>query len=255
MSDIKMTPEVLWAQRSSSSDAAKNYIILTIMVPDVAKDSMQLDLKPTSLVFTGRSTSKNTTYHLELEFYSEIDVENSKTNQTARDIEMILRKKEMKEEYWPRLLKESKRVHYLKTDFDKWVDEDEQDAVADDADNMGAGAGGMPGMGGGDGGFGGIDFSKLGAGAGGMGGMGGMEDMMKGMGGMGGMGGGEDDDDADEDDEDMPELEDEASSSKTGGASAATIPKVEEISEAAAKGEASDPLPATTGNPKIEEVS
>jgi len=30
-----------------------------------------------------------------------------------------LRKKELKEEYWPRLLKESKRVHYLKTDFDK----------------------------------------------------------------------------------------------------------------------------------------
>ncbi len=89
------------------------------MVPDVAKDSLQLDLKPTSLVFTGRSTSKNTTYHLELEFYSEIDVENSKTNQTARDIEMVLRKKELKEEYWPRLLKESKRVHYLKTDFDK----------------------------------------------------------------------------------------------------------------------------------------
>lgn len=89
------------------------------MVPDVATDSLQLDLKPTSLTFKGRSTSKNTTYHLELEFFSEIDVENSKTNQTARDIEMILRKKELKEEYWPRLLKESKRVHYLKTDFDK----------------------------------------------------------------------------------------------------------------------------------------
>lgn len=25
----------------------------------------------------------------------------------------------MKEEYWPRLLKESKKMHFLKTDFDK----------------------------------------------------------------------------------------------------------------------------------------
>jgi hypothetical protein len=32
---------------------------------------------------------------------------------------MVLRKKELKEEYWPRLLKDSKKVHYLKTDFDK----------------------------------------------------------------------------------------------------------------------------------------
>merc|ERR1711964_553311 len=62
--------------------------------------------------------------------------------------------------------------HFLKTDFDKWVDEDEQDeAPEDDLANMG-GMGGMPGMGdmssmmGGAGGdFGGIDFSKLGGAA------------------------------------------------------------------------------------------
>ena len=34
-------------------------------------------------------------------------------------MEFVLRKKEKKEEYWPRLLKESKKVHFLKTDFDK----------------------------------------------------------------------------------------------------------------------------------------
>ena len=75
----------------------------------------------------------------------------------------MLRKKELGEEYWPRLLKDKAKMHFLKTDFDKWVDEDEQDAVPEDA--MGGGAGGMPdmgamggmgGMGGGDGGFGGI---------------------------------------------------------------------------------------------------
>ena len=54
-----------------------------------------------------------------LDFYGEIDVENSKTNHSARDVEFVLRKKELKEEYWPRLLKESKKVHFLKTNFDK----------------------------------------------------------------------------------------------------------------------------------------
>jgi hypothetical protein len=80
---------------------------------------MKLDLKPTGLSFTGTSDTKKTTYHVELEFFDEIDVENSKTNHTPRDIELILRKKEMKEEYWPRLLKDKAKVHFLKTDFDK----------------------------------------------------------------------------------------------------------------------------------------
>jgi len=80
---------------------------------------MKLNLTPTKLTFTGTSETKKTTYHVELEFYAEIDPENSKTHHTARDVEMILRKKELKEEYWPRLLKESKKMHFLKTDFDK----------------------------------------------------------------------------------------------------------------------------------------
>jgi hypothetical protein len=108
---------VLWAQRSSSTEAEKNIIFLTISAPDVPK--IDVDLKPTSLTFTGHSETKKTTYHVELEFYAEIDVENSKTNHTSRDVEFVLRKKELKDEYWPRLLKESKKVHFLKTDFDK----------------------------------------------------------------------------------------------------------------------------------------
>lgn len=80
---------------------------------------MKIDLKPTSLIFTGYSETKKATYHVELEFYGEIDVENTKKNLTPRDVEFVLRKKELKEEYWPRLLKESKKVHFLKTDFDK----------------------------------------------------------------------------------------------------------------------------------------
>lgn len=80
---------------------------------------MKLDLKSTGLTFSGHSDTKKTTYHVELEFYEEIDVDESKTFHTARDVELVLRKKEPKEEYWPRLLKDSKKVHFLKTNFDK----------------------------------------------------------------------------------------------------------------------------------------
>lgn len=110
---------VLWAQRSNATVPEKNLVLLTISVPDVPKDKMQLDLKPTGLVFTGHSDSLKKTYHLDIEFYAEISKEDSIVNHTGKNVELRLRKKEMKEEFWPRLLKDSKKVHYLKTDFDK----------------------------------------------------------------------------------------------------------------------------------------
>jgi len=187
-------PEVTWAQRSSTSEPEKNHIFVAINVPDVDPKKIKLDVQKDSLDFTGYSESKKADYHVKLEFYAEIDPSASKINHSARAVELVLQKKELKEEYWPRLLKDSKRVHFLKTDFDKWVDEDEQDAVAEDDDymsKMGGMPGGMGGMGA-DGGFGGIDFSKLG-GAGGMGGMGGFGDEDMG-------------EEEEEEDEDMPEL-------------------------------------------------
>ncbi|POR36041.1 Protein wos2 [Tolypocladium paradoxum] len=205
------TPEVLWAQRSSVSDAAKNFVYLTISVPDVPKEGLQLDLKPTGLTFTGTSGTLRRKYHVELEFYAEIDPKESNINHTAKNVEMKLQKKELKEEYWPRLLKDSKKLHFLKTDFDKWVDEDEQnEAPEEDFSKFAGGMGkssGMPGMGGD---FGGIDFSKLGGGAGGMPDMGAMGlDSMSDLSSSANPEDDDGDDDDDDDDDDMPALEGE----------------------------------------------
>ncbi|KAF1951476.1 HSP20-like chaperone [Byssothecium circinans] len=114
-----VTPEVTWAQRSSSTEPEKNYIFLTIVAADVPESDKQLELTPTKLTFKGASTSKKVTYAVELEFYAEIDPQESKIHHTGRDFELVLRKKELKEEFWPRLLKDNKKVHFLKTNFDK----------------------------------------------------------------------------------------------------------------------------------------
>ncbi|KAK4543597.1 hypothetical protein LTR36_005492 [Oleoguttula mirabilis] len=255
-----ITPEVTWAQRSSKTDAEKNHIFLTISVPDVEPKKLQLDIQPDHVNFSGYSETKKATYAVKLALYGEIDPSATKVHHTGRDVEMVLQKKDLAEEYWPRLLKDKAKVHFLKTDFDKWVDEDEQDAIPDDDDYMSrmggaggaggpGGAGGMGGMGGGDGGFGGIDFSKLGGAGGmggmegmmgGMGGMEGMQNMMSGMGGMGGMGGGaggmgddDDDDEEGDDDEEMPALEGEeegdAKEGASGASKAASGSKIEEV--------------------------
>ncbi|KAF4760484.1 hypothetical protein N7455_001273 [Penicillium solitum] len=206
-----LTPEVTWAQRSSDSDPERNYLYVNIKAAEVPKADATLSITEKNVSFKGISR-KGVTYNVSLDLFAEIDPENSKVNHTDRDVELVLRKKELKQEFWPRLLESKQKMHFLKTNFDKWVDEDEQDEAGEDdyANNFGGfggEGGGDPNAGPGAGGLGNIDFSKLG-GMPGMGGMGGgMPDLSAlagGMGGMGGMPGGEG---AEEDDEDLPELE------------------------------------------------
>lgn len=101
-------------------------------MPDVSASEMKLDIQPTSVIFTGTSGTLKKKYHVELPLYGEIDTSASAVHHTAKNVEMKLQKKELAEEYWPRLLKDNKKMHFLKTDFDKWVDEDEQDEAPED---------------------------------------------------------------------------------------------------------------------------
>ncbi|KAK9362299.1 putative Hsp90 binding co-chaperone [Lipomyces starkeyi] len=180
-------PEVLWAQRSSQSEPDKNLIYLTINAIDVT--SPDVTITPTSLSYKGTSASGKE-YAVDLEFFDEIDVDNSKKTITGRDAFFILRKMEAKEEFWPRLVKDKRKVHYIKTDFDKWVDEDEQETATGD-DFAGYG--------------GGMDFSSL------------QSELGSAMGGLGGAGMpptgpssfGLNEDSDDDDGEELPELVDD----------------------------------------------
>lgn len=167
-STTTQTPTVLWAQRSSEDDAAKNIIYLTIQISDPI--DLKIDLKSDHLIIDSKSNDSvysSIDYHLQIDFFKEIDPDQSKINtENGSHIFMILRKKDQQEEYWPRLTKEKLKYHYIKTDFDKWVDEDEQDEVKDDPNDFGG-----PGGPGGPGGA--MDFSQMLSGMGGLGGAGG----------------------------------------------------------------------------------
>ncbi|KAG7662134.1 SBA1 [[Candida] subhashii] len=159
-------PRVLWAQRSNEDDASKNVLYLTVEMLDYT--DTKIDLKPTYLKVEANSPDKTIHYDLNIDFFDEVDPEHSHVNtENGSHIFMVIRKKTIKEEYWPRLTKEKLKYHFIHTDFDKWVDEDEQNEAAKVDDELGN----MMNMGGG--GAGGLDFSQLMAGAGGAGGLGG----------------------------------------------------------------------------------
>ncbi|PFH54712.1 hypothetical protein AMATHDRAFT_72472 [Amanita thiersii Skay4041] len=144
-------PEVLWAQRSSDTDDEKNIVFLTVNLPDIQENTLRYDLQPTKITLEAKAgnASKNIEerdYAFTIDFFAEIDPEKSTTRLTSRSFNLIIRKKEKKLEYWPRLTKEKVKTPFVKTDFSKWVDEDEQDGAIkdldDDFDGMGAGLGG-----------------------------------------------------------------------------------------------------------------
>jgi hypothetical protein len=91
---------------------------VNIKAADVSKADAKLDITPKNVTFAGDS-KKGVRYQVSLDLYGEIEPENSKVNHSDREIELILRKKELKEEFWPRLLETKQKIHFLKTDFDK----------------------------------------------------------------------------------------------------------------------------------------
>jgi len=69
---------------------------------------------------------KKKLYENTLELYKEIDAEKSRYYVRDRVIEVILLKKE-EGPYWPQLLKQKLKMHWLKVDFTKWKDENDSD--------------------------------------------------------------------------------------------------------------------------------
>lgn len=174
----------------------QNVVMLTINVPNLPPaPATKLDLTPTGFEFHSKTGDKakgipDKEWAFKLDFFAEVVPEESKISQTSKSLYLVLRKKEQKEEYWPRLSKDKIRLHNVKTDFDKWRDEDEQDELEDLGDGGMGGMGGMPGMPGGAGGF---DPSMLGGMGGGAGGAGGFDpSMLQGLGGGAGGAGGMD---------------------------------------------------------------
>lgn len=164
-------PEIRWAQRSSSSSPEKNILYLTVCVPDLEDE--KISLSPKSFSIEGHDGTNK--YSAKFDFYEEIVPEKSLRHKSGQGYVFVLRKKEAKDEFWPRLTLDKTRRLWIKTDFDKWVDEDEQEGAANpDTSGMeNLDLQSLMGAAGGGGSAGGMDFSQLAAGGGG--GAGGMD--------------------------------------------------------------------------------
>lgn len=159
-----LAPKVQWAQR-------RDKLFLTVCLDNITDQS--IDVKDSSISYKCKGGPRSIDYEFFIEFHKEVDTEKVKHLLSGRECTIQIHKKE-EEGFWPRLTKDSKKLHFLKTDFSRWKDEDDTD------DEEG----------------GGEDFN--------------LDDMMQSMGGLQGAGGpqglgGEEEEDSD--DEDLPDLQ------------------------------------------------
>lgn len=134
-------PTLRWAQTSDR-------LFITIDIPD-AQD-VKLKLEPEGkFFFSAIGGAEKIPYEIDIDLYDKVDINESKASVGMRNIRYMIEKAEKK--WWSRLLKqEGKPPVFVKVDWDKWVEEDEEteNKSGNDID------------------FGDMDFSKLGMGAG-----------------------------------------------------------------------------------------
>lgn len=110
----------------------RNVIYLTVNLKDVESSTLELEVTSTFLDLKAKSTTSDEEYALHIDFFKEIDQSLIRQTLTGSHIFFVLTKKDLDEEYWPRLTKEKVKYRNIRTDFDRWVDEDEQDEKADE---------------------------------------------------------------------------------------------------------------------------
>ena len=90
--------------------------------------SEKIELTDTNLNFTGSSGGKD--YEVHIEFFKNVkaSAEESKYKVTPRSVQFYVLKEKDDDEFWPRLLKDKiKEKNQVKIDWDRYVDEDEEE--------------------------------------------------------------------------------------------------------------------------------
>lgn len=102
-----------------------SYFYFLAIAADVKDES--ITLTDTGLEFKGKAQDKD--YSVSIEFLKSVDSEGSTYKVLPRSVQMnIMKKDKEEEEFWPRLLKDKAlEKNQVKIDWDRYVDEDEEE--------------------------------------------------------------------------------------------------------------------------------
>uniref|UniRef100_U5ENU0 Very-long-chain (3R)-3-hydroxyacyl-CoA dehydratase n=1 Tax=Corethrella appendiculata TaxID=1370023 RepID=U5ENU0_9DIPT len=124
---LKLCPFVYWAQNES---------IITLKVDLKEVKSPKISLKSNEITFSGYGLGAQGLheYNFNLNFYCDIDTDGSSYKVVDSKVDFIIKKAE--KNWWPRLISQPQKPHWLKIDFDRWRSEDDLDLDDDDKEAM-----------------------------------------------------------------------------------------------------------------------
>lgn len=107
----------MWAQR-------RDLVYLTVCLED-CKDPV-IKVETDKVYFKGIGGTEKKLHEVTINLFKEIDADKTIQAPKGRIFELVLFKKESGP-FWPRLTKENSKFHWLKSDFNKWQDEDDSE--------------------------------------------------------------------------------------------------------------------------------
>ncbi|KAI9292684.1 HSP20-like chaperone [Neoconidiobolus thromboides FSU 785] len=109
-------PELLWAQTDK---------VVYITIPLADSTDNKVEFLPQAIKYEGKSSDSS--YAVDLGLFKEYDNENSRYDVTAQRIFLVLKKSEDDTSFWPRLHRSGKKPAFIKVDFARWRDEDDEE--------------------------------------------------------------------------------------------------------------------------------
>ncbi|GAB1603569.1 co-chaperone protein daf-41-like [Argonauta hians] len=125
MANNPTIPPVSWAQR-------KDRLFVTIHVEDC--DSPDIKIEDAVLHFKGAGGPEKKIFAVDIPFFEDVIPQDFKKNLGGRELHCVIKKRD--ECWWPRLVKGTGKMHYLKTDFARWKDQDDSETEEPDEFNL-----------------------------------------------------------------------------------------------------------------------
>lgn len=113
---VAIPPSVSWAQRSAR-------VFLTF---NVECEKPDIKIESNSVTFKGVCAPDKKLHEVLIPLYAEVDPVKSSQVNKGRYIEVVLAKVKTAEGFWPTLTSDKKKHHWLKVDFNRWQDEDDE---------------------------------------------------------------------------------------------------------------------------------
>jgi len=112
--------QVKWAQRKAT-------VFITIEAQDLSEEDRVIELTPEGhLHFSGKSKNDGRRYHVDLDLYEAVVLEETKWKVTDLHVQFNISKKDKEASYWPRLTKQNQKLKWISCDWNKWIDEDDE---------------------------------------------------------------------------------------------------------------------------------